>query len=86
MLRIDISNINTSSDSVKAVLDSAMRVFFTPQSLGHLLVTTANNKLLKFDARTGRILAEVSNKLFNVQETTISLIKEVKFTILSKWC
>ena len=49
-------------------------------------MTTANNKLLKFDARTGRILAEVSNKLFNVQETTISLIKEVKFTILSKWC
>ena len=68
MLRIDISNINTSSDSVKAVLDSAMREFFTPQSLGHLLVTTANNKLLKFDARTGRILAEVSNKLFTVRD------------------
>jgi hypothetical protein len=47
-------------------------------------VTTANNKLLKFDARTGHILAEVSNKLFSVQETTCSLIKEVKFTILSK--
>lgn len=58
VLRIDISNIS-ASDSGKAVLDSAMRVYFAPQSLGHLLVTTANNKLLKFDARTGRILAEV---------------------------
>lgn len=61
VLRIDISNINTSTDSTKAVLDSAMRVYFAPQGLGHLLVTTANNKLLKFDARTGRILAEVNN-------------------------
>lgn len=61
VLRIDISTINTSSsDNGKAMLDSAMRVYFAPSSVRHLLVTTANNKLLKFDARTGRILAEVS--------------------------
>jgi len=57
-MRIDITNLNTP-DSGRNVVDSAVRVKYSPTSMKQLLVTTASNKLLKFDARTGKILAEV---------------------------
>lgn len=60
VLRIDISS-SSACDSKSGNLDSAERVYFAPQSLGHLLVTTTNNKLLKFDAKSGRLLSEVLN-------------------------
>lgn len=60
VLRIDISS-SSACDSKSGNLDSAERVYFAPQSLGHLLVTTTNNKLLKFDAKSGRLLSEIGN-------------------------
>ncbi|XP_056017616.1 WD repeat-containing protein 90-like isoform X2 [Ostrea edulis] len=60
VLRIDISS-SSSCDSKSGNLDSAERVYFAPQNVGHLLVTTANNKLLKFDAKSGRLLSEIGN-------------------------
>lgn len=58
-MRIDISSLNTA-DSGRNVIDSAVKVKYSPTSMKQLLVTTASNKLLKFDARTGKILAEVT--------------------------
>ena len=40
-----------------------MKVSYAPLNVNHLLVVTANNKLLKFEARTGRILTEVTKIL-----------------------
>ena len=65
VLRIDISS-SSSCDSKSGNLDSAERVYFSPESLGHLLVTTTNNKLLKFDAKSGRLLSEVLYERINV--------------------
>ena len=56
-MRIDISSLST--DTSKTELDTATRVKYTPHSVRQLLVTTSSNKLLKFDARSGKILTEV---------------------------
>ena len=58
MLRIDITSISPP-DSHRSAIDSALRVKYAPATVKQLLVTTAKNKLLKFDTRTGKILAEV---------------------------
>ena len=55
VMRIDITSLNTADNS-RTVIDSASIVKF---SIQQLLVTTSANKLLKFDSRSGRILAEV---------------------------
>ncbi|XP_041363253.1 WD repeat-containing protein 90-like isoform X2 [Gigantopelta aegis] len=60
VLRVDITSMNTT-DSSRSVLDSAIKVCFTPSVCGHLLVTTSSNKLLKLDSRTGKLLAEISD-------------------------
>lgn len=57
-MRIDITNLSTI-ESNRNVIDGAMRVKYSPLSVKQLLVTTSNNKLLKFDARTGKIISEV---------------------------
>jgi len=57
-MRIDITSLNTADNS-RTVIDSAAIVKFSPRCVQQLLVTTSANKLLKFDSRTGRILAEV---------------------------
>ncbi|KAK7003519.1 WD repeat-containing protein 90 [Biomphalaria glabrata] len=57
LVRIDVSNMNAGISN----LDSAERVTFSPASLGHLIVTTANNKLIKYDARTGRLIQEIDH-------------------------
>ena len=60
-MRIDITSLNPSSNLLnKNVIDTATRVKYSPSSVQQLLVTTSANKLLKFDARNGRILSEVS--------------------------
>ncbi|XP_064636675.1 WD repeat-containing protein 90-like [Lineus longissimus] len=58
ILRVDISTINPSDGGG---VDTARRVCFAPANMRHLLVTTSNNKLLKLDARSGRLLAEINN-------------------------
>jgi len=57
-MRIDITSLNTADNS-RTVIDSASIVKYSPHHVKQLLVTTTANKLLKFDSRTGRILAEV---------------------------
>lgn len=59
VMKLDISNINPSN-SLKTTLDMAVRVAYAPYSVGHLLVTTSENKLIKFDAKSGRLLTEVT--------------------------
>jgi len=58
-MRIDITSLNTADNS-RTVIDSAAIVKYSPVSIKQLLVLTSANKLLKFNSRTGRILAEVS--------------------------
>ncbi|XP_064594375.1 WD repeat-containing protein 90-like isoform X2 [Liolophura sinensis] len=60
VMRIDITHMNVVDNS-RTEVDSALKVVYTPESLNQLLVTTASNKLLKFNAKTGRLLAEVEH-------------------------
>uniref|UniRef100_A0A673Z2W4 WD repeat-containing protein 90 n=1 Tax=Salmo trutta TaxID=8032 RepID=A0A673Z2W4_SALTR len=55
LLRVDVSILDVESTS----LDSALKVCFSPASIGHLLVTTSANKILWISANTGRLLREV---------------------------
>ncbi|XP_027510694.1 WD repeat-containing protein 90 [Corapipo altera] len=56
LLRVDISILDLHS----TVLDSAVRVCFGPVPQGELLVSTSSNKILVLDAKTGRLVREVS--------------------------
>ncbi|XP_039934861.1 WD repeat-containing protein 90 isoform X5 [Hirundo rustica] len=56
LLRVDISILDLQS----TVLDSAVRVCFGPVPQGELLVSTASSKILVLDAKTGRLVREVS--------------------------
>ncbi|XP_062999035.1 WD repeat-containing protein 90 [Elgaria multicarinata webbii] len=56
LLRIDVSILDLDS----TVLDVAERLCFAPIPLGHLLVTTASQKVLVLDAKTGRLIRAVS--------------------------
>jgi len=58
-MRIDITSL-TCPDNIRNIVDTAVRVKYTPANVKQLLVTTSNNKLLKFDAWNGQLLAEVS--------------------------
>ncbi|XP_019395392.1 PREDICTED: WD repeat-containing protein 90 isoform X3 [Crocodylus porosus] len=57
LLKIDISILDLDSTS----LDSATRVCFSPVPVGQLLVSTASNKVLVLDSKTGRLVREVSH-------------------------
>ena len=59
-MRIDVTNLNPGDP--RESVDTAVHVAFTPANVGHLLVTTANNRLIKLDP-TGRMVAEVSDGL-----------------------
>ena len=59
-MRIDITALNPA-DNTRTVIDTALRVSYTPGRIGQLLVTTSSQKLLKFHAKSGRILSEVLN-------------------------
>ncbi|XP_074742639.1 WD repeat-containing protein 90 isoform X2 [Strix uralensis] len=56
LLRVDISILDLNSTA----LDSAVRVCFAPVPRGELLVSTSSNKILVLDAKTGRLVREVS--------------------------
>ncbi|XP_039416096.1 WD repeat-containing protein 90 isoform X3 [Corvus cornix cornix] len=56
LLRVDISTFDLHS----AILDSAVKVCFGPVPQGELLVATSSNKILVLDAKTGRLVREVS--------------------------
>ena len=58
LMRIDVTNLNPGDP--RESVDTAVHVAFTPANVGHLLVTTANNRLIKLDP-TGRMVAEVSD-------------------------
>ncbi|KAK6171134.1 hypothetical protein SNE40_019389 [Patella caerulea] len=60
VLRIDVTNMNPS-DNARTSIDTAIQVCYSTTKLAQLLVTTANNKLLKFDARNGRLLTEIDH-------------------------
>ncbi|KFV43748.1 WD repeat-containing protein 90, partial [Tyto alba] len=56
LLRVDISVLDLNSTA----LDSALKVCFAPVPRGELLVSTSSNKILVLDAKTGRLVREVS--------------------------
>ncbi|KAM6407489.1 WD repeat-containing protein 90 [Rhynochetos jubatus] len=56
LLRVDISILDLNSTT----LDTVVRVCFAPVPRGELLVSTASNKILVLDAKTGRLVREVS--------------------------
>ncbi|XP_013393033.1 WD repeat-containing protein 90-like [Lingula anatina] len=60
VLRIDITSLNPA-DNTRTIIDTAVRVHYAPTHTRHLLVATSSNSLLKFDARTGRLLSEMNN-------------------------
>ncbi|XP_053384270.1 WD repeat-containing protein 90-like isoform X2 [Mercenaria mercenaria] len=57
-MRIDVSSVGQSG---KSRIDTAAKIYYSPLKVSHLLVVTGNNKLLKFEAKTGRILSEVDH-------------------------
>ncbi|BFZ03507.1 hypothetical protein BsWGS_06545 [Bradybaena similaris] len=57
LLRIDVSDLTVGSSNI----DSAERVTFSPAKTDHLLVTTTNNRLIKYDAKDGRLLQETDH-------------------------
>ncbi|ESP04065.1 hypothetical protein LOTGIDRAFT_230310 [Lottia gigantea] len=59
VLRIDVTNMYPTD--TRTSIDTAVQVSYSTTKLHHLLVTTANNKLLKFDARNGRLLTEMDH-------------------------
>ncbi|XP_033117799.1 WD repeat-containing protein 90-like isoform X4 [Anneissia japonica] len=59
MLRIDITSMGPDVD--QAVIDTALRVYFSPLKARQLLVVTTTNRLLRLDSRTGRLMNEISN-------------------------
>ena len=56
LTRVDVSNV--SPGDPREAVDTAVKVTFTPQNVGHMLVTTSNNRLIKLD-HSGRMVAEV---------------------------
>ncbi|GFO23378.1 WD repeat-containing protein 90 [Plakobranchus ocellatus] len=52
LVRIDVSGLSANS------VDSALRLAFSPTKVGHLLVATANNKLMKYEAKNGKLVYE----------------------------
>nr|XP_030140775.3 WD repeat-containing protein 90 isoform X6 [Taeniopygia guttata] len=56
LLRVDVSILDLHS----TILDSAVKVCFGPVPQGELLVSTSSNKILVLDAKTGRLVREVS--------------------------
>ena len=72
-MRIDISSLNPA-DNTRTTIDTATRVVYAPASVRQLLVTTSSHKLLKFDARSGKILAEVGR--MRVRGTVVGCVRD----------
>ncbi|KAJ7984499.1 hypothetical protein DPEC_G00355450 [Dallia pectoralis] len=76
LLRVDVSILDVESTS----LDSAVKVCFSPASVGHLLVTTSANKILWISAKSGRLLREVS-KVHKHQCSSLAVSEDGRFLL-----
>ncbi|XP_074014459.1 WD repeat-containing protein 90 [Numenius arquata] len=76
LLRVDISILDLNS----MALDSALRVCFAPAPRGELLVSTSSNKILVLDAKTGRLVREVS-PVHKVSCSSLALSKDGRYLL-----
>ena len=74
LVRID-TTITTDTEP-QYMLDAVTGLCFSPPVIGHLIVITAQSRLLKFDAKSGQMISEVVwigftilYKLFTFQNT-----------------
>ncbi|KFQ93266.1 WD repeat-containing protein 90, partial [Nipponia nippon] len=76
LLRVDISILDLNSTA----LDSAARVCFAPVRRGELLVSTSSNKILVLDAKTGRLVREVS-PVHKLSCSSLALSKDGRYLL-----
>ncbi|XP_009875977.1 PREDICTED: WD repeat-containing protein 90, partial [Apaloderma vittatum] len=76
LLRVDISALGLTSTA----LDSAVRVCFASVPRGELLVSTSSNKILVLDAKTGRLVREVS-PVHKVSCSSVALSKDGRYLL-----
>ncbi|XP_067407333.1 WD repeat-containing protein 90 isoform X2 [Emydura macquarii macquarii] len=76
LLRIDVSILDLDSTS----LDSALRLCFAPMPVGHLLVSTSSNKILVLDAKTGRLVREVSH-VHKLSCSSLALSEDARYLL-----
>ncbi|XP_074454129.1 WD repeat-containing protein 90 isoform X1 [Larus michahellis] len=76
LLRVDISILDLNSTA----LDSAVRVCFAPAPRGELLVSTSSNKILVLDAKTGRLVREVS-PVHKLSCSSLALSKDGRYLL-----
>uniref|UniRef100_A0A8C5JQT2 WD repeat domain 90 n=1 Tax=Junco hyemalis TaxID=40217 RepID=A0A8C5JQT2_JUNHY len=76
LLRVDISILDLHS----TILDSAVKVCFGPVPQGELLVSTSSNKILVLDARTGRLVREVSS-VHKLSCSSLALSKDGQYLL-----
>ncbi|XP_075624119.1 WD repeat-containing protein 90 isoform X1 [Balearica regulorum gibbericeps] len=76
LLRVDISILDLNSTA----LDSAVRVCFAPAPQGELLVSTSSNKILVLDAKTGRLVREVS-PVHKLSCSSLALSKDGRYLL-----
>uniref|UniRef100_A0A8C8S311 WD repeat-containing protein 90 n=1 Tax=Pelusios castaneus TaxID=367368 RepID=A0A8C8S311_9SAUR len=76
LLRIDVSILDLDSTS----LDSALRLCFAPMPVGHLLVSTSSNKILVLDAKTGRLVREVS-RVHKLSCSSLALSEDARYLL-----
>jgi len=65
-MRIDVTSVSAPIQAARGLVDTATRVYYTPTNTNHLIVTTENGRLLKFDAPSGKLIAEVSRPTYTV--------------------
>ncbi|XP_074646351.1 WD repeat-containing protein 90-like [Tubulanus polymorphus] len=61
VMHIDISTIEPACGPSSTVIDTALQVAYSPSNVRNLLVATANKRLLKLDAATGKLLAQIDH-------------------------
>ena len=71
LIRIDISTVGDMDSNRPNEIDTALRVKYAPAKTRHLLVTTAQNKLIKLDASNGKVLSEVCKITYISKEIDI---------------
>ncbi|XP_074866919.1 WD repeat-containing protein 90 isoform X2 [Carettochelys insculpta] len=76
LLKIDVSILDLDSTS----LDSAVRICFVPMPVGHLLVSTSSNKVLVLDAKTGRLVREVS-RVHKLSCSSLALSEDARYLL-----
>ncbi|XP_055662481.1 WD repeat-containing protein 90 isoform X3 [Falco peregrinus] len=76
LLRVDISILDLNGTA----MDSAVRVCFAPVPRGELLVSTSSNKILVLDAKTGRLVREVS-PVHKLSCSSLALSKDGRYLL-----